>query len=244
MLQLLYDTFGKLGTNPAFWLSVTLVFYVIGQRIFTLARFNPLLSPIIIAVAGLIALLEATGVSYDTYFSGASFIHFLLGPATVALAVPLYEQRAKLAKLWLPLACGLLVGCVVAILSVIGIGHVLGLSHTTMLSMVPKSVTTPIAMGVSETIGGMPDLTAALVVITGILGSIIGKPLFQIVRIRSEPVRGVALGLAAHGMGTGAAFQIGNRAGAFAGLAMGLSGIITAFLAPAIAVPVLAWLGD
>ena len=110
--------------------------------------------------------------------------------------------------------------------------------------MVPKSVTTPIAMGVSETIGGMPDLTAALVVITGILGSIIGKPLFQIVRIRSEPVRGVALGLAAHGMGTGAAFQIGNRAGAFAGLAMGLSGIITAFLAPAIAVPVLAWLGD
>lgn len=244
MLQSLFDTFGELGTNPAFWLCITLLFYVLGLHVFRLARFNPLLSPIIIAVAGLIALLETTGVSYDTYFSGASFIHFLLGPATVALAVPLYEQRAKLAKLWLPLVCGLLVGCIVAILSAIGIGHALGLSHTTLLSMVPKSVTTPIAMGVSESIGGMPDLTAALVVITGILGSIIGKPLFQLVRIHSEPVRGVALGLAAHGMGTGAAFQIGNRAGAFAGLAMGLAGIITAFLAPAVALPVLAWLGD
>ena len=104
-----------------------------------------------------------------------------------------------------------------------------------MISMIPKSVTTPIAMGVSEAMGGRPDLTACLVVITGIFGSIVGRPLFNLCRITSDPVRGVTLGLAAHGMGTSAAFQISNRAGAFGGLAMGLSGIITAFLAPLIA---------
>ena len=109
--------------------------------------------------------------------------------------------------------------------------------------MVPKSVTTPIAMGISENIGGMPDLTAALVVITGILGSIIGRPFFNILKIRSEPVVGVSLGIAAHGMGTGAAFQISNRAGAFGGLGMGLCGIISAFLAPLLAGPLMRLLG-
>ena len=179
----------------------------------------------------------------DPVEPGAGFIHFLLGPATVALAVPLYEQRRNLAKLWLPLLCGLFAGCVAAIFSVIAIGWMLGLSSETILSMVPKSVTTPIAMGISENIGGMPDLTAALVVITGILGSIIGRPFFNILKIRSEPVVGVSLGIAAHGMGTGAAFQISNRAGAFGGLGMGLCGIVSAFLAPLLAGPLMRLLG-
>ena len=145
------------------------------------------------------------------------------------LAVPLYEQRSKLAQLWLPLSVGLIVGCISTIISVVVLGWAFGLSSETLISMIPKSVTTPIAMGVSEAMGGMPDLTACFVVITGILGSIIGRPLFNLLRIHSDPVRGVSLGLNAHGMGTSAAFLISNRAGAFSGLAMGLAGILTAF---------------
>jgi len=216
MMDLFLDAFAHLEKNPAFWLCLTLSFYVLGQVIFKAAKFNPFLSPIIISVVCLISFLVATGVPYETYFSGANFIHFLLGPATVALAVPIYEQRSKLARLWLPLLTGLLAGCTAAMVSVILIGGALG---------------------------GLPDLTAALVVLTGMTGSIIGRPLFKLLRIKSEPVCGCALGLSAHGMGTGAAFQISNRAGAFGGLAMGVSGIISAFLAPLLAFPVMQLLG-
>lgn len=239
LLQALRDLTG----NPALWLFVTLLFFLIGTRIFELARRNLLLSPIVIAVVGLIILLKVTGVSYETYFEGAGLIHFLLGPATVALAVPLFEQRRKLATLWLPLTVGLTAGCAAAVLSVVLVGGALGLSHETLMSMVPKSVTTPIAMGISEAIGGLPDLTACLVVVTGIFGSIISRPLYARLRITDEPVRGTALGLAAHGMGTSTAFMIGNRAGAFAGLAMGISGIITSILAPLLAPALVAFFG-
>lgn len=229
--------------NPALWLFLTLVFFILGTKVFELARRNLILSPIVIAIASLIILLKVTGVSYETYFEGAGLIHFLLGPAAVALAVPLFEQRRKLATLWLPLAVGLTAGCAAAVTSVVLVGGALGLSHETLMSMVPKSVTTPIAMGISEAIGGMPDLTACLVVVTGIFGSIVGRPLFTRLRITDEPVRGAALGLAAHGMGTSTAFMIGNRAGAFAGLAMGISGIITSILAPLLAPPLVAFFG-
>ena len=243
MEDLFLNAFAHLEKNPAFWLCLTLALYVFGQLVFRAAKFNPFASPIIIAVAILITLLVVTCIPYDTYFAGAGFIHFLLGPATVVLAVPIYEQRSKLARLWLPLSLGLLAGCTAAIVSVILIGSALGVSSATLMSLVPKSVTTPIAMGISESIGGLPDLTAALVVLTGMTGSIIGRPLFKLLRIRSEPVCGCALGLSAHGMGTGAAFLIGQKAGAFAGLAMGVSGIISAFLAPLLAFPIMHLLG-
>ena len=219
--------------NPALWLAVTLVAFIFGQHLYKLTQFNPLFTPIIVAVVSIIVVLLVMGVPYEQYFQGAGVIHFLLGPATVVLAVPLFE----------PLTCGLLAGSVAAIVSVVAFGWLFGLSAETMISMIPKSVTTPIAMGVSEAMGGRPDLTACLVVITGIFGSIVGRPLFNLCRITSDPVRGVTLGLAAHGMGTSAAFQISNRAGAFGGLAMGLSGIITAFLAPLIAGPLMKLLG-
>ena len=239
-MNALFDYF---TTNAAFWLALTLGFYAVGQAIFKAAKFNLLFSPTITAVGCLILTLVLTNVPYEQYFAGAGFIHFLLGPATVALAVPLYEQRRKLAKLWLPLACGLFAGCAAAIVSVVLIGSLFGLSAETLLSMVPKSVTTPIAMGISESLGGMPDLTAALVVLTGISGSIVAGPFFRLIRLRSDTLCGVALGLAAHGMGTGAAFQISYRAGAFAGLAMGLCGVFSAFMAPYLAVPLMRLLG-
>ncbi|MDO5532396.1 LrgB family protein [Sutterella sp.] len=243
MEALLLDAFEHLETNPAFWLCLTLGFYVFGQFVFKAAKFNPFASPIIIAVILLILTLVVTGVPYETYFAGAGFIHFLLGPATVALAVPIYRQRGKLVQLWLPLSIGLVAGCTAAMVSVILIGAAFGVSADTLLSLVPKSVTTPIAMGISESIGGMPDLTACFVVLTGMTGSIICRSVFRIARIKPDSVCGCALGVAAHGMGTGAAFQISQRAGAFSGLAMGVSGIISAFLAPLLAFPVMKLLG-
>ena len=224
------------GSNSAvLWISVTLAAYAAGQKLFNLSGRKPIFTPIITAVVLLIALLCATGSSYEDYFNGAGMIHFLLGPATVCLAVPLFEQRSKLAKLWLPLGIGLVVGSFAAIASVVVIGSITGLSDETLMSMVPKSVTTPIAMGISEQIGGIPGLTAAIVVATGIFGGLVARPLFRMMRIRSDSTKGAALGLAAHGMGTSTAFQISNKAGAFAGLSMGITGVLTAFMAPAAA---------
>ena len=175
--------------NPALWLAVTLVAFIFGQHLYKLTQFNPLFTPIIVAVVSIIVVLLVMGVPYEQYFQGAGVIHFLLGPATVVLAVPLFEQRQKLVELWLPLTCGLLAGSVAAIVSVVAFGWLFGLSAETMISMIPKSVTTPIAMGVSEAMGGRPDLTACLVVITGIFGSIVGRPLFNLCRITSDTVR-------------------------------------------------------
>ena len=204
------------ASENIFWLGLTLAIYLFGHFLYRKSRFFPLLSPIIVSVALLIAVLVVTDTPYETYFEGAQTIHLLLGPATVALAIPLFDQRARLIQLFVPLV--------------------------TLLSLVPKSVTTPIAMGISEAIGGMPDLTAALVVITGIFGSVVGRGFFRLIRVSSDTAKGVALGVSAHGMGTSAAFSISPKAGAFSGLAMGISGLLTAFLAPYLGVPVLEWL--
>ena len=243
MIDTIIELYHALENNPVLWMALTLSAYIFGQHLFRLTRFNPLFSPIIVAVVSIMILLLVLNIDYNTYFSGAGFIHFLLGPATVVLAVPLFEQRRKLVRLWLPITVSLLVGSVVAILSVVTLGWAFGIRSDTLISLIPKSVTTPIAMGISAELGGLPDLTACLVVLTGILGSLIGRPLFRLFKIEDETVRGLSLGLSAHGMGTSAAFQISNRAGAFSGLAMGLTGILTAFLAPLLAIPFMRWLG-
>ena len=186
------------------------------------------------AIVLLVAVLELTGTDYKTYIEGGQHINFLLGPATVALAVPLYEQRLRLAKLWIPLTCGLVAGGTVAIVSAVLIAGALGASPETMISVAPKSVTVPIAMAVSEHLGGIPALTAALVVITGVVGALLARPLLMLLGEKDEAVSGFAIGLAAHGVGTATAFQMSRNTGGFAGLAMGLTGLFTAFVAPAI----------
>lgn len=221
-----------LGATPLLGLTATLLAYLLAWRIYQRAQFNPLANPVAISVLLLVALLAVTGTPYNTYFEGAQFVHFLLGPATVALAIPLYDQRHKLRRLALPLALGLAAGVVTAIGSAIGIAWLLGASRQTLLSLAPKSVTTPIAMGIAEKIGGLPSLTAVLVILTGMLGAIIARPLLDLLRIESQPVRGFALGVAAHGIGTARAFQVSEEMGAFAGLAMGLTALLTAVLAP------------
>jgi predicted murein hydrolase (TIGR00659 family) len=185
-----------------------------------------------LAVAMLVLVLTATGTDYQTYFDGAQFVHFLLGPATVALAIPLYAQWERLRSMLLPLLLTLVVGSLTAALSAVGIAALLGASRESMMSLAPKSVTTPIAMGVAERLGGLPSLTAVLVISTGIVGAVGARYVYQWLRLEDHAVRGFAIGLVSHGIGTARAFQDSEQAGAIAALAMGLNALLTALSQP------------
>jgi predicted murein hydrolase (TIGR00659 family) len=233
------DIWVYLSATPLLGLTATLVAYQAGYWVYRKGNLNPLLNPVALAVALLVALLLATGTPYATYFAGAQFVHFLLGPATVALAVPLYGQLVKLRSMLWPILGGLLAGSVTAVASAVGIAWALGASRVTIVSIAPKSVTAPIAMGISEKIGGLPSLTAILVVSTGILGAVLARSVLNAIRVEDQSVRGFAVGVAAHGIGTARAFSVSEEAGAFAGLGMGLNALVTALLFPLLA----RWLG-
>jgi len=228
----LTDIWVYLSASPLLWLTATLAAYQGAFWLYRKANMNPLANPVAIAVAALVALLWFTGTPYPVYFEGAQFVHFLLGTATVALAVPLYANLETLKKNLVPLGGALVAGSVVAAVSAVGIGWLLGASRETLLSLAPKSATAPIAMGVAEKLGGLPSLTAVLVVTTGILGAVLARGTLNLLRIDDHAVRGFAVGVAAHGIGTARAFQVSEKMGAFAGLAMGLNGMLTAFLFP------------
>jgi predicted murein hydrolase (TIGR00659 family) len=223
-----------LAASPLLGLTMTLLAYQGATWLHRRSGGHPLANPVLLAVAVLVALLALTGTSYQTYFDGAQFVHFLLGPATVALAIPLYAQFDRLRRMALPLLGALLVGSLTAALSAVAIGGLLGASEATQLSLAPKSVTTPIAMGIAERIGGLPSLTAILVIATGILGAMGASFIYRALKIEDDAVRGFALGIASHGIGTARAFQESEQAGAFAGLAMGLNGLMTALLLPVV----------
>ncbi len=228
-----------LSASPLFGLTMTLVAYGIAYRLYAYTQSNPLFNPVVIAVLLLIGLLLATGISYKDYFAGGQFIHFLLGPATVALALPLYRQFTKLKRLWLPILIALISGVSIGGLSAVFIAQWLGADKQTLLSLAPKSVTAPVAMGISERIGGLPSLTAVLVVTTGIIGSMLGTKLFALLRIRDDSVKGIAMGITAHGIGTARAFHISAEMGAFSGLAMALAAFVASLLVPWL----LTWVG-
>ena len=221
-----------LAQFPATWIAVTGIAYLFANKLYKRAHCFPLLNPVLISVLMIIVLLKLTNVSYATYFNGAYPIHLLLGPATVGLAIPLYLNLAKMKAFFLPLVLALLVGSVVGMVSVLLIGSALGLDWQTILSFVPKSCTTPIAMALAQEHGGLPALTANAVIVAGVGGATLAIPLYQWFNIRHEVAQGFALGLASHGVGTARAFQISDTAGAFAGLAMGFNGVITALLLP------------
>ncbi len=221
-----------LSASPLVGLTLTLVIYSLAHRLYLWANCNPLLNPVVISVAALILFLSATGTSYEAYFEGGQFVHFLLGPATVALAVPLYQQFSTLKKLWFPVTVALLAGVTIGALSSVALAWLLGASLQTQLSLAPKSVTAPVAMGISEQIGGLPSLTAALVVMTGVIGATCGTTLFKVLRIKNDSIKGIAMGVTAHGIGTARAFQVSPEMGAFSGLAMALSAFTTAIILP------------
>ncbi|SFD25486.1 LrgB family protein [Massilia yuzhufengensis] len=232
-----------LSASPLLGLTMTLCAYLLAQRLFVLAKGSPLANPVAIAIALVVLVLWLSGMSYQRYFAGAQFVHFLLGPATVALAVPLVRQLPRLRRAFLPLALALGAGCITAIVSAVAIALLLGATPELAASLGPKSATSPIAMAVSERLGGIPAFTAALVVCTGVFGAVLGPWIFDLLRIASPAARGFALGLASHGIGTARAFQASPDMGAFAGLAMGLNGALTALVAPVLVPALMRWLG-
>jgi predicted murein hydrolase (TIGR00659 family) len=221
-----------LSQTPLLWLTVTLLVYALTDAVSQATQRNPLANPVLHAMWIIGAFLALTGTSYTSYFGGAQFVHFLLGPATVALAVPLYENRRLVIAAILPMVLALLVGCVTAIVSVVWLAKLAGLPNNVVLSLAPKSVTAGVAMGIAESLHADPSLTAVAVVLTGIIGAVIVTPLMNAFGITDFRARGFAVGLASHGIGTARAFQVDAVAGVFAGIAMSLNALVTALLVP------------
>ena len=219
---------------PLFWLTATLSAYRIAHALARAVGRHPLANTVLIAVALVAVLLKISATDYQTYFNGAQFVHFLLGPATVALAVPLYRNLALVRENLLPMAAALVVGALVAIVSAVVIAAALGAPRVVLISLAPKSVTAAVAMAVSERAGGLPSLTAALVILTGVIGAIVVTPMMNALRIRDFAARGFAAGIASHGIGTARAFTVDPLAGAFAGIAMGLNAVATPIMVPLI----------
>ncbi|CUH79442.1 LrgB family protein [Tropicibacter naphthalenivorans] len=221
-----------LAQEPLLWLTLTLAAYVIADRLAEALGRHPVANPVLISVILLAVILKVTATPYAIYFEGAQFVHFMLGPATVGLALPLYFNLARVRQSLLPMLAALLAGSLVAILSALGIAWALGVRGQALLSLAPKSATAPVALGVSEAIGGQPTLTAVLVILTGITGAIVATPMLNLLGVTDWRARGFAVGVAAHGIGTAHAFRVHETAGAFSGIGMGLNAVLTAVLAP------------
>ena len=228
------EIWSYLSRGPLLWLTATLAAYTLGDACFRAANRAPIVNPVLIAVALLAVMLHFSATPYATYFEGAQFVHFLLGPATVCLALPLSDNLPRVRKAALPLLAALLAGSLTAVISALAIAKALGINGEILASLAPKSTTAPVAIGISQAIGGSPTLTAVLVILTGITGAVVATPLLNLLRIKDWRARGFATGVAAHGIGTARAFQVHPTAGAFAGLGMGLNAVLTAVIAPLI----------
>jgi len=224
-----------LSATPLFGLTATLATYVLAQGVYQRLDQAPWANPVLWTVLALALLLTLTGTPYPTYFSGAQFIHFLLGPAVVALAWPLWQRGAELRRRWLAVLAAALVGGSAAAGSALLAGWALGLPLPVLASLAPKSVTAPVAMGIAQQLGGIPALAAVFAVLTGLVGALLAKPLFDLLRIRQPEVRGFALGTVSHGIGAARAMQVHPDAGAYAGLALGVQVVLAALLMPFIA---------
>lgn len=221
----------ELTATPLFGVTLTLTVFVLAQQLYR--RTGQLwLNPVLVSIVTIIAVLLAAGIPYRDYARGGELVTFLLGPAVVALAVPLYQRRLELWQRKRAILLGILAGSLASILSACGIAWLLGASREVIISIAPKSVTTPIAIGIAERIGGIPALTAPVVVMTGCLGALCGAEFCRLLGIRSPLATGLAVGTAAHGIGTARMLEIDRLGGAVAGLAIGLNGLVTTFLLP------------
>ena len=221
-----------LAATPLFGLTATLVAYCIAQAFYQRMNHAPWANPVLWSVVMLAGLLSLSDTPYPTYFSGAQFVHFLLGPAVVAMAWPLWQRRAELRVRAAPILLAALVGGSAAAASAFGLGWALGLPPDILASLAPKSVTAPVAMGIAEKLGGIPALAAVFAVLTGLVGAISGKYLFDALGITSMRVRGFALGTCAHGIGAARAMQVHPDAGAYASLALGVQVVMASLLMP------------
>lgn len=216
-------------------LALTVGAFTLAHWINRRSRGHPLANPVLISVALIILVLMITRMPYQRYFEGAQFIHFLLGPATVALAVPLFRHLDKVRKSALPILAGVLAGSATGVLSVVSISAAFGMSDTLTASLATKSITAPVAMGIAQHIGGIPSLAAVFAVLTGMTGAAFGPALLDRLGARESLERGLAMGTAGHGQGTARILQDNEEAGAFSALAMGLTALIMAMIIPLVA---------
>jgi predicted murein hydrolase (TIGR00659 family) len=221
-----------LSATPLLHLTLTVCFFVLARWLYRRTGTHSWMNPVLLSVLALVTVLILTDTPYSVYFEGAQFVHFMLGPATVALAIPLYRQWASLKSHPVALAVSLLTGSLTAVVTAVFIAKLGGVGNQALVSIAPKSVTTPVAMGISESLGGLPSLTAVVVILTGILGASIGPWLLDKLHITNPMAMGLAMGTASHGIGTGRAIYMGDVAAAFSGLAMGLNGLATTILLP------------
>lgn len=235
MIERLHALWGWAAGAPLFHLTMTVLVFQGCDWLFRRSGMKPWCNPVLLSVLILGGVLVLCGLDYATYYKGTQVLSFLLGPATVALALPLYRQLHHIRRSGFAILVGLVVGSATAILSGSGLARLLGAGDSVVLSLLPRAATAPIAMGISERMGGIPSLTACLVVLSGITGAMFATPLLNLLRISDPMARGFAAGLASHGIATARKLQLNETAGAFAGMAMSLNGLATAVLVPLVA---------
>lgn len=221
----------ELLSNPIVLLAITFGVYYAARQLQKLTGWV-VLNPILVTIALLIVFLQLTGISYDTYVEGGRYIDFWLKPAIVALGVPLYQHLDEIRRQWLPILLSQLVGCLTGLLSVVGIASLMGASREVIVSLAPKSVTTPIAMEVCKTAGGIPSLTAAIVVCVGLFGAVFGFKILEVWHVKNPFSQGLSMGAASHAVGTSRAMEKGETYGAYSSLGLILNGVLTALLTP------------
>ena len=230
-MQSFVDNFREILSNQFVLIALTFIVFFCA-KILQRKTGWVLLNPILITIAALIAFLKITGIQYDTYQQAGSQIDFWLKPAIVALGVPLYQQLKVIRKQLIPILFSQTVGCIVGIISAVITAQLFGASKEVVISLAPKSVTTPIAMEVCRTAGGIPSLTAAIVVIVGLFGAVSGFRVLQVGRVKSPIAQGLSMGTASHAVGTSRAMENGAKYGAFASLGLIANGVLTAILTP------------
>lgn len=226
------DIWVYLSGSPLLALVLTLSAYLLGLTVYERSDRNPLANPVLIAVVLVTLGITALHMPYAKYFEGAQFVHFLLGTATVSLAIPIYKGWASLKGRIGVLALSLVAGGVTSVLTAVGLARALGVDEALVRGLVAKSVTAPIAMGIAERVQASPTLTAIFAVSTGILGAVLGRFVLNALGVTAWWQRGFALGVAAHGIGTSRAFSVNPQAGGYASLGMGLHGMVGAVLIP------------
>jgi predicted murein hydrolase (TIGR00659 family) len=228
----LADLWVYLSSSQLLWLTTTLIAYAAADAISVRFDRHPLANPVMTAVLFVSLVLLSTGTEFPVYFAGAQFVHFLLGPATVALAIPMIRHLPDVRRQTVPMLAALAVGSLTAIASAVLLAQAFGLDAATVRALAPKSATAPIAMGTAETIGADPSVTAVLVILTGAIGAVVVTPLMNLLGLTNYAARGFAVGLASHGIGTARAFHVSAVAGTFASIALGLNGLLTSVLVP------------
>ncbi|PLX42585.1 MAG: CidB/LrgB family autolysis modulator [Deltaproteobacteria bacterium] len=228
----------SLTADPTFGLFISIGTYALAKELYRRVR-HPLLNPVTVTIAAIIVFILTLDIKYDDYMEGGQYLHYLLGPSVVALALPIYERRERILKMARPIIISILTGSLVSILSATFIAYLLGGTREVILSLAPKSVTTPIALGVSEKIGGLPPLTATIVVLTGCIGGAVGPEFCRLIGVKNIFAVGIAVGTSSHGIGTARMMDEDITGAAYSGLSIGLAGMITAYIMP-LMMPVIA----